>query len=150
MSRTSAKKLESYSFRILGVKTNSVKLEDEPEYQIGDSFNYSIQTSHLVSQPTKQVKVFVHFSVSEGDKKDLMLIELQTECTFEVEDIDKITPSGHDLPDELRYVLHGVTISTTRGIFYMCVRGTYLQKAVLPVVDPTKMSPVQLDETRPT
>jgi len=42
-----------------------------------------------------------------------------------------------ELPEPLATTLNSVSISTTRGLMFAIFRGSFLRKAVLPVVDPT-------------
>ena len=42
-----------------------------------------------------------------------------------------------DLPKQFVTTLNSISLSTTRGIMYDQFRGTFLHRAILPILDPT-------------
>ena len=43
------------------------------------------------------------------------------------------------MPGALAEILNSISISTTRGVMYAAFRGTFLQHAILPIVDPRQL-----------
>ena len=63
---------------------------------------------------------------------------ITTACEFHAEkgELDKFKES-RALPDNITVMLYSLTISTSRGIMASEFRGTYLNEAILPIIDPS-------------
>ena len=79
------------------------------------------------------------------------LAKFHTAMFFEFLDFESVftTADGvkYEMPIELEILLKSVSLSTTRGIVYSEVRGTYLHEAVLPLIDIPGM--VRADREKP-
>lgn len=72
-------------------------------------------------------------------ENNFQLAFFKTALVFEIFEFDEIFKNvgedKYDIPVGLEILLKSAGISTTRGIIYSEVRGTYLHGAVLPLID---------------
>lgn len=97
-------------------------------------FNFTVGIS---AQPeTKTAIVSTEIAIIEDEAEcakfhTLMLFELpEFEKVFQLVDEKR-----YDVPIDIEILLKSVAISTTRGIIFSEVRGTYLHNVVLPLID---------------
>jgi hypothetical protein len=65
---------------------------------------------------------------------------------FDIFNFDGVKIESEDaisLPDDMLDLLNTVTIGTARGVLYSELRGTYLDHAILPVLDPRAFQRVE-------
>jgi len=138
-----------YRLQINDLKTLSLKMEDEPtDYQVGNIFSFTINVEHLVDAEHEAIHVVINVFVYEPERPNTILSSIQVIAIYTLPDFkDIITKESEDIPEDLRMLVHGITISTTRGILYSSLRGTYLQKAILPIVNPQTL--VVADQPQP-
>lgn len=101
-------------------------------------FRYEINVDSKVRAEIKTVVVLVNVSIK--NEKDALLVNIAVVFSFEVKEFEKyiiLKDSGlYEVPDVLDEIFRQVSISTTRGIIYSELRGTYLHSAIMPVVFP--------------
>jgi hypothetical protein len=71
---------------------------------------------------------------------------IKLRCTFHVPNFEEYilnNESGPTLPQDLLYLLNTVVIGTMRGIMFSEFRGTVLNDALLPVLDPRQFQKTQ-------
>jgi len=107
-----------------------------PEAPISFNFNFNVDIK--VDVEKKMAVVISEISINEithGTK----LANFKTACLFEVADFEKIfVKAGEntfDIPVDLEIILKSAGISTTRGVIFSELRGTYLHGAILPLID---------------
>ena len=72
------------------------------------------------------------------DKKTI-LAKIRVSFVYEFNSFEGFTtgsPGVYNFPQEFMVAINSISISTLRGIMFSLFRGTFLHKAVLPVVDP--------------
>ncbi|MEM3091529.1 MAG: hypothetical protein QXD05_00125 [Candidatus Pacearchaeota archaeon] len=77
----------------------------------------------------------------ELSKDNYKLCELITRISYEIKELEKLQKSDDkeiNLPDIFVTTLISISISTTRGILSEKTKGTFLEGAYLPIVDPKK------------
>jgi hypothetical protein len=65
---------------------------------------------------------------------------IRVNCVFGVEDfVSYLNPKTNiaEFPKQFITTLNSISLSTTRGIMYSSFKGTFLQGATLPIIDPT-------------
>jgi hypothetical protein len=110
-----------------------------------ENFNFEVNFAYNVNVEQSMVNVLSTVSVATGDKKTI-LARIQTVCGFVVnkpefssQDADgKIT-----IEQNLAQDLNAIALSTTRGVLFANLKGTYLHNAVLPVIDMTTVQSQQ-------
>lgn len=85
------------------------------------------------------------FAIKVKSKPDnRILASFSIVCVFEIfnfESLFKPTADDTGLPQGLLNLLNTVVIGTMRGVKFSEFRGTALDNAILPVLDPTRFEP---------
>ena len=126
------------SFRIKDIELLEFSLNQPLEPLKNQTiFHFNLGLEQKINPEKKTVQVILKIEISQQDK-ELRLASFSAACTFEVvnleEYIDKKT-SQVNLPENILISFNSITISTVRGIMYSQFKGTFLQNAILPVID---------------
>ncbi|GAB5464882.1 MAG: hypothetical protein Kapaf2KO_03180 [Candidatus Kapaibacteriales bacterium] len=103
----------------------------------GQTFNFDINFGYGVQVENSAVTVLTTISVF-GKDKSTVYSRLQTALQFVVNEPEfaKSDDKGNTtIGKELAQELNSIALSTTRGILYGHLKGTYLHAAILPVVN---------------
>jgi hypothetical protein len=106
-------------------------------------FHYNLNLEHRIIEESKLVIVILHVSVVHEDQESI-LATVKASCIFEIINIEDIIKKHGDnisLPEAASMIVNSITISTVRGIMFSLFRGTLLHNAVLPVIEPKKLTP---------
>jgi hypothetical protein len=139
---------EAYKIRFVAIEIMSKSIVEPPkeivEIQAGNNapspitFNFNFLVDIKLGAPQKVAVVITNVTIFEA-KENTELARFKTACIFELPDFDvifkKLAENLYDTPEDLEIILKGSGISTTRGIIFSELRGSYLQGAVLPLVD---------------
>jgi hypothetical protein len=137
-----SKEQVQYTFRLVDIKIQSFKIEDEPkENKLSSLFNFKLAVAHIPIIQENQIHVIVSISIFSLEDTEMPLSSMQIAIYFSVDNLGQIIKEGEDIPESLRLLLHSISISTARGVLFSTLKGTYLQKAILPVVDMQSMAP---------
>ena len=127
--------IELISQSVSAAPTNEIDI-DELNYNIGIEIQYDEVIGHIKITPTISV-------CSKDDTCEFG--KLSIDCIYEIFDFkeaikhDKV--NGPILPMPFIHTLISIALSTSRGIMFSAFRGTFLQKSILPIVDPTAFVP---------
>ncbi len=114
------------------IHRSNVSIEGTTVYQYDISLEQRISLKECLINVTCGIEIWT-------DKRDQQLANLKSGFIYTVENLesywDKKTGKP-DLPEDFRVSLNSVAISTSRGIMYSFLKGTYLHGAILPVVNP--------------
>ncbi len=128
------------NFRIKAIDVVQYSLNPCPAVDVGeDGYSFNIEIQQKIDLPNKLVFVIVAIKISLTEKFP-GLATLSTLCVFDVENLSDIVQKEQNqylLPAPAATTLNSIALSTTRGIMYSNLKGTYLQNAILPIVDPT-------------
>lgn len=128
--------------------------------------------SFIEKAPTLIKKESLYFNLTTEHKSDVEASALLVKCTIEIlsdeanEILAQITIVIHyhapflgelvnektkevELPFMLGAAINGITISTTRGIFYSKLQGSQYEGVILPIVDPKIMSGNETEKKTP-
>jgi hypothetical protein len=99
-------------------------------------FDFSVDIK--VAEQKKEALVLTDISIlRHSDKAKMAFFKLLT--VFEIVNFEevfkKVDEHRYDLPLQLEILLKSAGLSTVRGVIYSELRGTYLQNAVLPLID---------------
>ncbi len=101
-------------------------------------FNYSFTVAITVNDYQKIAFANTEIVIINADSQDKVAF-FKTLCIFEIQEFEKIfiknSEGVFDMPEDLEILLKSIGISTTRGIIYSEVRGTFLHGAIMPLVD---------------
>jgi hypothetical protein len=107
---------------------------------ITDIFTYhtNLSLEHRISEQNKVIIVLPTAEIIHEDKKTI-LAKIRVSFIYEFSSFEGFTtgsPAVYNFPKESMVALNSISISTLRGIMFSLFRGTFLHKAILPVVDP--------------
>lgn len=134
--------------RMIKIHTMSFTLQEAAVPAKNGQYNFTITVRHAEQVEQSLVHVLIDVDVFDPEREKEILSKLEVNYVFNIEDFPNVWKEhNNDLPIHIRIILNSISISTTRGIFYAYVKGTYLENAILPIVDPQQMVPSVLPET---
>jgi hypothetical protein len=144
---------KTYNLRFNAVETaaksfNEPTLEDLSATEF--LFNFLIEIK-LSAEKKAAIAITTTSIMTKEDSKELAKFKIV--CGFEIENFDesvvKINDNLYDIPFELEVLLKSVSFSTCRGVIASEVKGTYLQKAILPLIDIAALIKEQKEKSNP-
>lgn len=111
-------------------KTPKVALPKDVTYQ------FEINLEHRFNISEKLVMVVCAINVKHEDE----LAMLKSSCVFILPQLnDYINTDSQEikLPSEFVTTINSISISTSRGMLFSFLKGTYLHNAIIPIIDPT-------------
>lgn len=140
MDTTNKENLPEYSFSLKRIQLVEKTMLVVPRKESQITFDYDISLN-ITLDPEKKHSIH-YMSVSVNSKKDNKKIaSVSIACLFEIANFDNLVLSDQNelaLPQSLSNLLNTVVIGTLRGIMYSEFRGTLLDDAILPVLDPRR------------
>jgi hypothetical protein len=119
-----------------------LKAPKAPRELRGFGFDMQFKTTILV--PENLVVISTDVTIKDNDTGD-NLGQFSAAFYFSVENLQAHVSYGDrknpELPPELFNTLLGVSVSTMRGLMYGTFKGTFLDNALLPLVDLAKIQP---------
>jgi hypothetical protein len=109
----------------------------QEEIKQGQSFNFDIKFNHSIVIEQSLVNVLTTVSVF-GNDKNKIFSRLQTACAFQINQPEFATQNKEGkltLDKSIAADINTIALSTTRGVLFSQLKGTYLHNAVLPVVN---------------
>lgn len=137
MKKVSPKQL---SFKIVAIEIMESIL-NQPHIPILEEniFQFDISSEQRIHAADGHIIVICTITIF-NDIRDQQLARSKSSCIFAVNDLVRYTDKKSDtinLPEDFRVNLNSIAISTSRGILYSFLRGTYLHNAILPIVNPS-------------
>ena len=102
------------------------------------TFHFDLNIEHKIDIDKKVIFVINEIQIF-NEKRDFKLGSVKVSCIFSIDNLGNFVDSKLstiNLPEQFTTVLNSLTISTTRGIMFSQFKGTFLQHAYLPVIDP--------------
>jgi len=139
-----AKKEQKISFKIDKIETESFSLNllgISSFTRDSVNFNFSLK---LEINPNKNRLIFaLGLIVTPKTNKDKQIGNLDIKVHFLIKDMSNLVEVEKEkenirLPNVLMITFLSIVISTARGIWSEKVRGTKLEKAIIPLLDPKK------------
>jgi len=133
-------KEQQIAFQIKGIELLDFKLNQPKQpLPVQTTFNFNINLEQRISPENKLVIVITTIEIL-NENNNVLLASVKGSCIFEVANLEEFLPEGSQkvsFPDNILVSFNSISISTMRGIMFSQFKGTYLQNAVLPVIDPT-------------
>tara|TARA_R110002096_G_scaffold435705_2_gene662206 strand:- start:67 stop:489 length:423 start_codon:yes stop_codon:yes gene_type:complete len=128
-----------FNFQIKGIEIlDSSIVRPKSKIDGNTVFGFDLQAQHSFNLERELVIVTCNISVLDNNSKD-KLGHVNVSCLYYVENFeqyfDKKT-NAPNLPQGVITMLNSISISTIRGVMYGIFRGTFLNGAILPVVNP--------------
>lgn len=103
------------------------------------AYQFNINLEHRVDLAKKFVMVVTTVACFvDADQGDLS--KIKSSCIYfvpEIEDYIEKSTGNLNLPNQFITSINAISISTTRGLMFSFLKGTFLHNAVVPIVDPT-------------
>lgn len=100
------------------------------------SFTYNVGINARANM--NMAFVVTDYIIHRNDE-NTRLASVKTACVFEFKEFNKVFTAGDDgklnVPLDIEVLLKGTALSTTRGILFSELRGTYLHDAIFPLID---------------
>lgn len=110
----------------------------EGHYQENTPFDFNLSMEQRFDFKDSCIHMLVHV-IGKYVKTERELFSFKSAISFSVLDFKQYTDAKkekHKFPNGFLITLNSIAISTTRGLMYSQFKGTYLQNAILPIVDP--------------
>ena len=139
----SLKKEENIEFQLTNIEILESKIK-APKEPLPKNTIYSFDITIEQRFNTEQELVFVICDVTifPQGSPDVELGKYRSSCIFKVNDLNRYITKEQtiNLSDNFVITINSIAISTTRGLMFSLFKGTFLQGAILPLVDPTQYS----------
>jgi len=133
------KKEKKFNFQIKGIEIIETSLI-APKVRIDNKtiFGFDLQVKQSFNLEKDLAIVTCTINVLNNDTKD-KLGHISAACLYYVEKLEQFIDTKKNLaslPESAVVMLNSISISTTRGVMYSVFRGTFLNGAILPVINP--------------
>lgn len=133
-----AKKHIDIDFELKGIELGKFAMNSHLQSETtAGSYSFSIDIQLFIKSDVNEIGVGVDVKIMLDDSK----IEagcVRTICIFSIPSLGEYKKKAQ-LPDHFLDKLSDISVSTTRGIMFSLFKGTFLHKAILPVIDPAKL-----------
>lgn len=105
--------------------------------KIGDQFSFNVRTQSALDEKTGIVTTLICIKISDLETNERLAVFT---CAFMIQVKDMVEMFGRDdegnlkMPFELELQFKSIGVSTMRGIIFSELRGTYLHRAIMPVI----------------
>jgi hypothetical protein len=131
--------IENVGFQIKAIEILEFSMKSSAK-PLPDIFTYStnISLEHRVNVQNRILMVLPTAEILDQDKLTI-LATIKVSFIFEFNSFEGFSngKTGEiELPEPIIVALNSISISTLRGIMFSLLRGTFLHKVILPVIDP--------------
>ncbi len=129
-----------FNFQIKGIEILDTSIV-RPKNRIDGNtvFGFDLQVQHSFNLDRELVIVTCNVDVLDNNSKD-KLGNVNASCLYYIENFKQYCDEKTNipsLPQDVVTMLNSISISTIRGVMYGIFRGTFLNGAILPVVNPS-------------
>lgn len=133
-------------YQLRNIEIINLFIGPKPSAFKGDLFHFDIKAEAKVLPDKKIVFMLISIVTKHGENPEPLGI-IETALAFEIENFSESillekNENTYIIPENLEILLRTISISTTRGIMYSHFKGTYLHKAILPII-PQLITPVE-------
>lgn len=136
MENTVANKEYSFELKRISLLEKNLTLLNQTGKLDEFTFDISLQ---IGNNPEMKECLHIMRVAINSKKLEKLVGSIQLLCAFFIPNFEEYIISGDQnssLPKDLLYLLNSVVIGTMRGVMYSEFRGTVLNNAYLPVLDP--------------
>jgi hypothetical protein len=132
------------AFGIKGIEIVNSIIQAPPEGGIVSNFNFELQFRTIANPKEGILSVFSDAVVKDLDR-NLLIGQYSVLFHYSVTGLEKVLKltegNQSEIPQPLVTTLLGISASTLRGLMFGAFKGTFLQGAILPVVDIMALQP---------
>lgn len=127
----------SVNVKFTGINIVSKEFREPSNQQVPQQFLFDIRLETKVNAQLRLVMPFVYVKIKAENVPDYFA-QFTIACLFEINDFENVITLNESnlyvVPEALDLTLRGTALSTSRGIIFSEVRGTYLHNAIMPLV----------------
>lgn len=128
---------EDIEFSLNDISLVSFSLENKSEFDIDseDEIKFNLNVKYKVAPDIDLIYVQNNIEAKHNGKT---LATMEVHVVFQINNLKRFVTDNNQstIPKELLITFNSITISTTRGIWYSQMKGTYLEKILIPLVKP--------------
>jgi hypothetical protein len=146
MSKT--KKHPEVDFQLVQIEQAGFGLNIPEGFKVVQGFQFRISLESFINSEKKRLIVTNRIDIRDGSDAPI-LGHLIAKYHFEligIEHLKQNKKGKYLIPDELQFFVNTIALSTTRGLMFAQFKGTVLQGAILPVIDPVNFSVNEAEE----
>lgn len=132
--------LKQAKIKFKGIEILGKQMLERPADMIAipiNDFHYDVATTSQVNPQLKIAFIKVEVKIREKSSGNIFF-STAIACGFEIENFDEVienpTNNFYFIPPDIDAMLRSVSVSTSRGIIFSELSGTYLYTALLPIV----------------
>jgi hypothetical protein len=134
-------KEENIEFQLVNIEIleSEIKAPKEPlPNSLIFSFDIALEQRFNIEQ--ELIFVVCDITIFPQDNPEQKLGKYRSSCNFKVNNLKKYTTEKKkiDIPENFIITINSVALSTTRGLMFSLFKGTFLQGAILPLLDPSQ------------
>ncbi|MCA0428319.1 MAG: hypothetical protein LCH37_12875 [Bacteroidetes bacterium] len=103
-----------------------------------ENFSFAVNFENRIEAERKRVYVIVHIHLSQDGHPEI-LSEFSASCIFQLPSIEPAATGEVQVAPHLLDILNRISLSTTRGLLFSTLKGTYLHEAILPLIEPLEL-----------
>jgi hypothetical protein len=133
-------------FAIQGIQIFNFSLDTSPKHQTmvpNHPYTFEINARGLVDITQKIIGIDFMVKIFTDIEKEDKVCELSLRMAFIILNFDEVVTfkeTAPIIPDVAMQHLIALTVSTTRGILFEKLQGSFLSKITLPIFDVTKLN----------
>jgi hypothetical protein len=137
------KKEKPFNFQVKGIEILETSL-NTPKTTLDDStnFGFDLQVEQSFNLEKKLAIITCYINILNNNSKE-KYGHFKASCLYYIEDLEHFINTEYNtanIPENISVMLNSISISTIRGVMYGAFRGTYLNGAILPVVNPSEIT----------
>ena len=141
----SVKKEENIEFQLINIEILESEIK-APKGQLPNNiFSFDIELEQRFNIEKELIFVICDISVFPEKNTGQKLGKYRSSCSFKVTDLSKYITEDKkiNLSDNFIITINSVALSTTRGLMFSLFKGTFLQGAILPLLNPSHYKRVE-------
>jgi len=128
-----------FNFQVKGIEILETGLHT-PKTPLDDStnFGFDLQVEQSFNLENELGIITCAINILNNESKE-KYGHFKASCLYYIEDLENFIDKKNNtanFPENIVIMFNSISISTIRGVMYGAFRGTYLNGAILPVVDP--------------
>ncbi|MFZ4400179.1 MAG: hypothetical protein ACOYO1_09105 [Bacteroidales bacterium] len=140
MSETNSKQTITFNIKGIEILGFNLNLPSEPLLEEIKAFDFTVNVEQKINIENKLVYTIVSIDILHGNS-EIKLGSFKSAIIFEITNFDDFLDKNQifNLPEDISLVLNSVSISTSRGLMFAQFKGTFLNNAFLPIIDPKQL-----------
>jgi hypothetical protein len=136
----SNKKQENIEFQLINIEILESEIK-APQKSLPSNvvFSFDIAIEQRFNIEKDLIFVICNITIFQQGAPEERLGKYRSSCIFKVSKLNHYISDSKkiDLSENFITTLNSVALSTTRGLMFSLFKGTFLQGAILPLLDPT-------------